>query len=135
MATRVKAPSRRRQTFCMAVVRSTPVRTSRSSRWAATSVSVSDVISMPSASSSPRRIAKFSRMPLCTTATRPCEPTWGWALRSFGAPCVAHRVCPMPVVEAGSGCSVSAFSRLASLPARLSLTSDPSLISAIPAES
>ena len=37
-------------------------------------------------------------MPLWTTATRPDASVCGWALRSFGAPCVAHRVCPMPVV-------------------------------------
>ncbi len=125
IATRVNAPSSRRQTFCIAVVRSTPDSTSRSRRWAATSVSVSEVISTPAASSSPRSVAKFSRMPLCTTATRPCEPMCGWALRSVGAPWVAQRVCPMPVVEDGSGFSASAFSRLASLPAFLSLTSDP----------
>ena len=41
---------------------------------------------------------------------------------SLGAPWVAHRVCPMPVVEGGSGFSSMAFSRLASLPARLSET-------------
>ena len=59
-------------------------------------------------------------MPLCTTATRPFWPRWGWALTSLGAPWVAQRVCPMPVVDGGSGCSSMAFSRLASLPARLS---------------
>ena len=42
-------------------------------------------------------------MPLCTSATRPCRPGCGWALTSLGAPWVAHRVCPMPVVDAGSG--------------------------------
>ena len=59
-------------------------------------------------------------MPLCTSATRPSGPRCGCALTSLGAPWVAQRVCPMPVVDAGSGCSASAFSRLASLPARLS---------------
>ena len=52
--------------------------------------------SWPSVSSSPRSSAWFSMMPLCTTATRavPC----GCALPSVGAPCVAQRVWPMPVV-------------------------------------
>ncbi len=54
---------------------------------------------------------------------------------SLGAPCVAQRVCPMPVVDGGSGDSSIAFSRLASLPARLSETIAPSVTSAIPAES
>ena len=48
-------------------------------------------------SSSARSAAKFSMIPLCTSATRPAAPRCGWALRSLGAPWVAHRVCPMPV--------------------------------------
>ena len=39
-------------------------------------------------------------MPLCTTAIRWPVSTCGWALRSLGAPWVAHRVCPMPVCPA-----------------------------------
>ena len=70
-----------------------------SSRCAATSVSVSERRSWPPRSSSSRSGAKFSMMPLCTTATRPCWPRCGWALTSLGAPWVAQRVCPMPVVE------------------------------------
>ena len=35
-------------------------------------------------------------MPLCTTATSPA--TCGCAFASLGRPCVAQRVCPMPVV-------------------------------------
>ena len=35
---------------------------------------------------------KFSMMPLWITATRPAQSRCGWALRSVGAPCVAHRV-------------------------------------------
>ncbi len=131
-ATRVNAPSRPRQTACMATVRSTPVSSCSSSRWAATSVSVSEAISTPSASSRPRSSAKFSMMPLCTSATRRARPRCGWALRSFGAPWVAHRVWPMPVVTAGSGDSAIAFSRLASLPARLSATIDPASIEGDP---
>ncbi len=55
----------------------------------------------PPPSSSARSSAWFSMMPLCTTETRavPC----GCALPSVGAPCVAQRVWPIPVVP-GSGC-------------------------------
>ena len=78
-------------------------------------------------------------MPLCTTATRPVRPRWGWAFSSLGAPWVAQRVWPMPVVAAGSGVSAMAFSRLASLPLRLSeaIRPAPSEVStsAMPAES
>ena len=35
-------------------------------------------------------------MPLCTTATRPLQSVWGWALASVGLPWVAQRVCPRP---------------------------------------
>ncbi len=74
-------------------------------------------------------------IPLCTTATRPFWPRWGWALVSLGAPWVAQRVCPMPVVDGGSGVSSMDFSRLASLPARLSETIEPLSTRAMPAES
>ena len=37
-------------------------------------------------------------MPLCTTAIVPVQSTCGCALHSFGAPCVAQRVCAMPTV-------------------------------------
>ena len=37
-------------------------------------------------------------IPLWTTAIRPEASVCGWALRSFGAPWVAQRVWPMPVV-------------------------------------
>ena len=82
-----------------------------------------------------RSAAKFSMIPLCTRATRPAAPRCGWALRSLGAPCVAQRVCPMPVQASGSGWSASALSRFASLPARFSEAILPSCTRAIPAES
>jgi hypothetical protein len=73
--------------------------------------------------------AKFSRIPLWITATRPSAERCGCALRSFGAPWVAHRVCPIPVMPcvrvAPTPVSASAFSRLASLPARFSASSAP----------
>ena len=43
-------------------------------------------------------------IPLWMTATEPSADRCGWALRSVGPPWVAHRVCPMPIVAAGSGC-------------------------------
>ena len=98
-------------------------------------MSVSDTITWSSASIRARSAAKFSMMPLCTSAIRPEPPVCGCALTSLGAPWVAQRVCPMPVVEAGSGRSAIAFSRLASLPARLLVTTAPSATTAIPAES
>ena len=48
---------------------------------------------------------------------------------------MAQRVCPIPVLDFGSGLSSMAFSRLASLPARLSEKIAPSATTAIPAES
>ena len=75
------------------------------SRWAATSVSVSDENCTPDASSSARRRAKFSMIPLWIEGElgrRP--PRCGCALSSVGPPWVAQRVCPMPVVDGGSGC-------------------------------
>src|ERR1700759_168772 len=35
-------------------------------------------------------------IPLSTIRTRPLASWWGCALRSVTAPCVAHRVCPIP---------------------------------------
>ena len=67
-------------------------------RCATVSVSVSLANSTPSLSSSARRAAKFSMMPLWTTATRPRASVCGWALTSVGAPWVAQRVWPMPVL-------------------------------------
>ena len=61
--------------------------------------------------------------------------TCGWALTSLGAPWVAQRVCPTPVVDAGSGTSAMAFSRFASLPAFLETACLASATTAIPAES
>ena len=98
-------------------------------------MSVSERKSTPFASHSARRVAKFSMIPLWMTATEPSADRCGWALRSVGPPWVAHRVCPMPTVAAGSGCSASTFSRLASFPAFFAELSRPSATTAIPAES
>ena len=82
-------------------------------RWATTSVSVSLLNFAPFLPSRSRSSRKFSMMPLCTTATR--SVACGWALLSFGLPCVAQRVWPMPILPA-SGSPFSRFSSAASLP-------------------
>ena len=76
------------------------------------------------ASSSARSSAKFSMIPLCTTAMRPLASVCGCALRSFGAPCVAHRVCPMPVVPVIVRDAIS-LSRFSIRPAFLAICSSP----------
>ena len=102
------------------------VSSSRSISWAITSVSVSEVKVRPSACSSPFSAAKFSMMPLCTTATRPAR--WGWALRSAGAPWVAQRVWPTPV-SPPRGEASSIASKLRSLPfSRRELRRPPSRV-------
>jgi hypothetical protein len=58
----------------------------------------------------------------------------GWALRSVGAPWVAQRVWPMPIVPA-SGSSQSRASRLFSLPSARRRSMWPSTSVAMPAES
>ncbi|CAM5664711.1 hypothetical protein SALBM217S_10899 [Streptomyces griseoloalbus] len=134
-ATSVKAPSSRRHTRRMASARSAQAEYSSASRWATTSVSVSEASACPRSVNSSRRAAKFSMMPLWTTATRPALSRCGWALASVGPPCVAHRVCPMPVDPAGRGRSLSSFSRLTSFPALFAVASPPSACTATPAES
>ena len=62
------------------------------------SVSVSDANVCPRDSRSARSCWKFSTMPLWITATVPVQSTCGCALRSVGAPWVAHRVWPIAVV-------------------------------------
>jgi hypothetical protein len=91
-------------------------------------VSVSLRSSMPAASSSARSGAKFSMIPLWMTATALAVSRCGWALRSVGAPWVAQRVCPMPVlpvIPPGWSAAI-AFSRFSIRPARFSTTSSPS---------
>jgi hypothetical protein len=63
---------------------------------AITSVSVSLTHTNPSFFSSAFSSSEFSITPLCTTAMRPVVSTCGCALLSVFAPCVAHRVCPIP---------------------------------------
>ena len=74
IATSVNAPCSRPQTCCIASVSVPPSASAASTRWAAISVSVSERSSWPAASSSARSAAKFSMIPLCTSATRPVGP-------------------------------------------------------------
>ncbi|CFE89724.1 Uncharacterised protein [Mycobacterium tuberculosis] len=93
--------------------------------------------STPAVSSSRRKTAKFSMMPLWTTAILPAASRCGCALRSVGRPWVAQRVWPRPVVpdSAVDGISATASSRLASRPARRRTVSVPPSTSAMPDES
>ena len=112
-AASAKAPCTRFSAAAKASGGAMPCARCQSTRRTKVSVSVSVSNSAPSASSSARSSAWFSMMPLCTTLTRPV--LCGWALRSVGAPCVAQRVWPMPVVP-GSGARSSTAARLPSLP-------------------
>ncbi len=111
-----------------------PSRSISSMRWATHSVSVSETRVWPSFSRRARSAWKFSMMPLWITATRPAQSRCGWALRSVGAPWVAQRVWPMPTAPPGMPSASSAASSSASLPARFTTPSPPS-ITATPAES
>ncbi|CPU63771.1 Uncharacterised protein [Mycobacteroides abscessus] len=55
----------------------------------------------------------------------------------MGPPCVAHRVCPIDAVAAGSGCVSISCTRFASLPDFFAnaTASTPGATSATPAES
>ena len=87
---------RRGSTAATASCGDAPRSISRATRWPTTSVSVSLSNLRPSAISSSRSGLKFSMMPLWTSATGPTM--CGWALPTVGAPCVAQRVCAMPIV-------------------------------------
>ena len=145
-ATSVNAPSSRWQTARMAVASAPPRGAplpfapgpediSSSSRCATSSVSVWEVSSWPPVSSSARSAAKFSMMPLCTTARRPAQSVCGCAFGSVGGPWVAQRVWPRPTVPGIGGPCSSADFRLPSLPARLTQASSLSARMATPAES
>ena len=62
------------------------------------------------------RLWKFSMIPLWISASLPSvAPRCGCALLSVGPPWVAQRVCPMPVLDGGSGCAASAVAQVAEL--------------------
>ena len=66
-------------------------------------------------------------------ARRPEASACGWALTSLGSPCVAQRVCAIPVDPATSAGRVASSSR--TLPLRLCTARAPSAAMARPAES
>jgi hypothetical protein len=70
-ATNVKAPCSCRPTVRIAASSRSPAATRPASRWATTSVSVCEVITIPASCSSWRSAAKFSMIPLWMTAIRP----------------------------------------------------------------
>ena len=72
-------------------------------------------------------------IPLWMIANDPSDASCGWALTSFGAPCVAHRVCPTPTVPS-TGRASSSFASSSTFPSFLRTSSDP-LTTATPAES
>ena len=134
-ATRVNAPDSRLQAARMASARSPVSASVTSSRCATTSVSVSEAMTTPRSASSAVSSAKFSMIPLWITAMRPPEDTCGWALTSVGPPWVAHRVCPIPVVDGSIGSASSRERRFSSLPAFLRTSSPSGATTATPAES
>src|SRR5487761_594957 len=71
-------------------------------------------------------------MPLWTMATR--SVAIGWALVSFGTPCVAQRVWPMPMRPA-TGSAATRRARLSSLPSARRRSMRPFTSVAMPAES
>jgi len=99
-----------------------------------TSVSVSDENSWPRSSSVCRSAVAFSMIPLCTTAISPLQHMCGCALPSVGAPCVAQRVCAIPI-DPWIGFAVTTFSSLEILPATLRVSTPLPFMIATPAES
>ena len=73
-------------------------------------------------------------MPLSTTEKRSSQPASGCALASDGRPCVAQRVCPMPVVAGEPFVPATCLSTLRLPTARTTSSPSPS-ISEMPAES
>ena len=126
------APCSRVRQACAASRGDSPRLRLRSTICATVSLSVSVLNTWPSRSSSARSSTWFSMMPLCTieTSAVPC----GCALPSVGAPCVAQRVWPMPVVPP-SGRRSSTVPRWASLPSARRRSMCPLTRVATPAES
>ena len=105
----------------------------RATRWASTSVSVSDTRSTPASPSSSRSAAALSMIPLCTTATSSLLSVCGCALTSLAGPWVAQRVWPMPTLPVNRFGSCSLRSR--TRPARLATRIPEGPSTATPAES
>ena len=110
-------------------------RYSRRMRCATTSASVSDVKRSPPAIRAFLSSPWFSMMPLSTIAISSWSPAVsGWALRSVTRPCVAQRVCPMPIF-APAAWPLTFPLRFSSFPtARTELRPEPLSVQ-IPAES
>ena len=131
-ATTALAPAIRSSVSRSAASKLRPRRSASAISWGITSVSVSLSQVTPAAARRSRSSRWFSTMPFCTTTTSPALEQWGWALRSLGSPCVAQRVCPMPLPPLGI--TSIEFSSSASLPRRLSTAIAPSRsITAMPA--
>ena len=88
---------------------------------------------MPSASSSPLRAAKFSIMPLWTTAKSPCSERCGWAFVSVGAPWVAQRVWAMPHFPVSAAPFEVFSARFATEPLAFTISMRPASSTATPA--
>ena len=71
-------------------------------------------------------------MPLWMTTTLPVQSRCGWALFSFGLPCVAQRVWPMPNVP-WSGAAFNFVSRFDSFPSARTTSTPLPFTTAIPA--
>ena len=66
-------------------------------------------------------------IPLCTTAISLVQSWCGCALHSFGGPCVAQRVCAMPVVPlTGEPSTASSSFAIFPLAFRVSTCAPPS---------
>mmetsp|Transcript_5325 Transcript_5325/g.15758 ORF Transcript_5325/g.15758 Transcript_5325/m.15758 type:complete len:243 (-) Transcript_5325:282-1010(-) len=85
------AATQSRSSACLPDASSTPT------SCAMTSVSVCDRKATPAAWSSSRRGSAFMMTPLCTTPTRSAASKCGCAFWSVLPPCVAQRVCAMPM--------------------------------------
>ena len=72
-------------------------------------------------------------IPLWMIANEPSVAVCGWALTSFGAPCVAQRVCPTPTWPV-SGWASKSLASSSTLPSFLRTLRSP-LTTATPAES
>ena len=88
-------------------------------------MSVSTANSTPAASSSARSSAKFSMMPLCTTAIRPAGSMCGCALRSFGRAVGGPAGVPDAGVPGTGPASASSASRFSIRPAFFATAQPP----------
>ena len=100
-ATTAAAPLMRRAVILTASSSDRPSAMWDSIRCGMHSLSVWDVNTWPWPWSSALSSAKFSTMPLCTTATSLRQSVCGCEFSYVGAPWVAHRVWPRPLEPSG----------------------------------